>query len=166
MKKFVFFSLLTLLFVSCSTDDSAIDNTNDAALIIEQHNNPQPKAYSQCFNSVWGTVTNVGSLQSPLFRFSGAAYWQASGTSGDPFVVELQLHELADCEDMDVVTGQYTTITFPNLWYSGTPFPYIDLQPVQFPYTCFKWKIVVRNAVRHTTYYCTSSSAWSDSPVN
>ncbi|WP_297332881.1 hypothetical protein [Flavobacterium sp.] len=156
-----------LLFASCSTDDnSAADGPKAKSLIVGQ----------SCFNRISGTFAMDFSegLGNPTLKFGAIVQaLPASGgtaTSNNIYAMYLQVQPLADCEDMNSDSG--AMISFSSAPFTGTNVPTINLKPVNIPFMCYKWRVVVtrvdatiRVDGRNNSDTCTSVSEWYDAPL-
>ncbi|MBY8962516.1 hypothetical protein KJK34_07100 [Flavobacterium sp. D11R37] len=154
------------LFASCSTDDNNAEGPRTKSLLIAQ----------PCFNSISGTFAMdfADGLGNPTLKFGatvqGLPVSTGSGTSNNIYTMYLQLQPLADCEDMYSDSG--AMISFSSAAFTGTSVPTINLKPVNIPFMCYKWRVVIsrvdaiiRVGGRNNSDTCTSVSEWYDAPL-
>ena len=166
---YTFLALATMLFfVSCTTDDTIMTDEQNVLTVNDTETSYQMRAgknlKSNCFNFVVGTVgiDISGGLNAQVLNFGTRVIDLA--TPNKPYVVEVHLQPIEDCEDLNSEIGNPTIIALPYTITDPTNIPDIEVDPSQIPSICFKWKVVIHTA---RGYYpsCSSSSVWYDAPI-
>ncbi|AXG72901.1 hypothetical protein DVK85_01105 [Flavobacterium arcticum] len=168
MNKFYLLLATMLFFVSCSTDDTILTEEQNILTANDTEASYQMRlgknSDDSCFNFVSGTLSidMSGGLNNQVLNFGLKAI--DLNKPNKPYVVEVHLQPIDDCEDLNSDIGSPTIIALPNVITSATNIPAIEVNPSQLPSVCFKWKVVIHTA---KGYYpsCSSSSDWYDAPV-
>jgi len=165
MKYLYLLPLLLFLFTACSVDDSAelLDQEkNKQATMVASFTSPieVPFEYT-CFKGLTAH-TNIdvsGGFTNPLVNFVSDAPATVSSTKG--YRVKVIIQQLADCEDMDIVSGEPITLGTSVIYYNiAVTHPMVTVAPNQFP-ACYKWRLVVEGV----STSCKSYSPWYDAPL-
>lgn len=172
MKKFFTLLVTILFFVSCTTDDSVLDTSE---------NNYSPKSYragfsekymkseATCFSSLEGSLRMdiTDGLNNPTIKFRGEVpnYLSSQGSySLKLYTFKLYIQPIADCEDMNSDDGDALVYTYPVFISNVNEIPSIDLKPNQIPFQCYKWRVEISREINRVIY-CSTSSTWYDAPV-
>ena len=173
MKKIFAVLFLGLFFTSCSNDDSTIYENAETALEVNEivaeeiysaRGVSLPILYSKCFESVTGTVqANVsGGLSNAVLEFSANIGNDYSRTK-KPYVLELHIQQIEDCEDPLSDVGNAEVI--PSTVFLSTAYvPVISIPSENLPDYCYKWKVVIHTQDGYSPY-CSSSSPWYEAPL-
>ena len=166
MKTIYAFLIAMLFLVSCSTDDAVMMNEQNKLVVNEAETlyqmRPEKSLKNSCFNFVAGTVNISGGLNNQVLNFGTQVIDLAKPHK--PYVVEVHLQPIEDCEDLNSEAGNPTIIALPYTITDPTNIPDIQVYPSQIPSVCFKWKVVIHTA-RGYIPFCSSSSDWYDAPV-
>lgn len=178
MKKFLLLSVFTILFASCSTDDStvfsnentkAIHESNPVNFVSDQDRNESMAGEGACFAELTSHiyVDVSGGFTNPQINFYADAGRTTFNSKKLKFRIKLEVQLLADCEDLTSGTGSVTTFTRPTLATGMSTAPAVIVNKAQLPGDCYRWRVIVQGlgAADESMMYCTSSTQWYDAPL-
>jgi hypothetical protein len=175
MKKLLLLPFMILFFSACSTDDSVLEETNDAivfndAATAHSAGRMAPEAAASvgvdtsCFPAgTSGSVNITGAFSSPAIEFiASIPFVPASNV----YRIKLEVQELSDCEDMSSNSSFTLTFNAPTTFTNvSANSPKITVLPAQLP-TCYRWRIFTERVYTGTKIVsCTSTTRWYDAPV-
>lgn len=159
MKKLLLLPIIAF-FASCSTDDTALETSQDNASYYRSVSNPT------CLDAVNGTVTADLSqgINKPVFTFTATLTGMSANVN---YRARIEMESLSDCEDINSGTGNVVSFLATSPVQTPTVKANIVIGYQSLPnFTCYRWRFVVEGS---TTMKgkgsCTTVSEWYEAPL-
>lgn len=168
--------LCSVMFMSCSTDDEGIVNSDyrannyvdtDFSTFNEKSKGGSTPVIhiSNCFEDVEGSVSlDVSNgINNPIVLFSTNVV-SPPDPDGTGYTVQLILQPISDCENMNSSQGLPMIVTMPYSFVNVSNIPDFRLYPSQLPQGCYKWRITIGTS-KGVSPACTTQSIWYEAPL-
>lgn len=165
MKKLLLLPVL-LFFASCSTDDSALEMSQENASDDAQYRSAASVTNPTCLDKVDGfiTVDLSQGINKPVLVFTASLTGMSANVN---YKARIEMESLSDCEDVNSGTGTKVSFNAANATTLPASLATISVNHLSLPaFNCYRWRVVVDGTTSMKGRGpCTTVSQWYEAPL-